>query len=258
MNYSKYLKEVLTEPGIISSCYENFHNYSFGNQLLAYDQLTARNLNLSPIAPYKKWQDLGRQVKKGEKALELLQPVPVKEKDESGKETGKVFTFFKPARKWFSYDQTEPIPGAEEYKPEVKIAEWDAELALNNLLIVEEEYSLADGNCQGYAREGFIAVNPVAEYPHKTRFHEIAHNVLGHTAEGRLQDDEKTAKNIKEVEAESTAYILCQLLGLPGAEESKGYVQHWLQSDEITDKSAQKIFAAVDKILKAGQKEAVA
>jgi hypothetical protein len=42
------------------------------------------------------------------------------------------------------------------------------------------------------------------------------------------------------------------VLGLPGLIESRGYIQSWLSGSEITDKSAQRIFGAADKILKAG------
>ena len=55
------------------------------------------------------------------------------------------------------------------------------------------------------------------------------------------------------MEAESVAYLCISLLGLPGQEESRGYIQHWLGSDKIEDKSAQKIFSAANKILKAGE-----
>jgi len=30
-----------------------------------------------------------------------------------------------------------------------------------------------DGNCQGFARKRGIAINPVAQLPHKTLFHEL-------------------------------------------------------------------------------------
>jgi len=76
--------------------------------------------------------------------------------------------------------------------------------------------------------------------------------VLGHTAENAMHDDERTPKDIREVEAESVAYILCSVLNLPGLIESRGYIQGWLSGSEITDKSAQRIFGAADKILKAG------
>jgi hypothetical protein len=49
---------------------------------------------------------------------------------------------------------------------------------LQVLNVSEEPFALADGNCQGYARQRTIAVSPLAELPHKTRFHELAHVVL--------------------------------------------------------------------------------
>jgi hypothetical protein len=59
------------------------------------------------------------------------------------------------------------------------------------------------------------------------------------------------SRNIREVEAESVALICCEALGLPGAEFSRGYIQHW--GSEIPEKSARRIFTAADKILKAGR-----
>ena len=76
--------------------------------------------------------------------------------------------------------------------------------------------------------------------------------MLGHTAE-RMTDSERTPKDIREVEAESTAYILCALLGLPGLDESRGYIQSWLNQQQLTDKSVMRIFGAANKIMTAGQ-----
>jgi hypothetical protein len=67
-----------------------------------------------------------------------------------------------------------------------------------------------------------------------------------------MSDDDRTPKDIREVEAESVAYILCSVLDLPGLTESRGYIQNCLDGSEISDKSAQRIFSAADKILKAG------
>jgi antirestriction protein ArdC len=250
IQWSEYLTEIVEQEGIISSCYRLFHEYSVGNQLLAYHQLKDRGLTLSPIASYKKWQSLGRNVKRGEKAISLLLPITIKQKDDAGEETGKVFRIFKEKANWFSLEQTE---GEEFVAPEIQ--EWNAELALKNLDIKQVKYEYANGNCQGYAKDREIAINPVAQYPHKTRFHELAHIVLGHTQEGLFADSELTPRDIKEVEAESVAYILCKTLNLAGDKESRGYVQSWLQDGEISDKSAQRIFSAADKILKAGKGE---
>jgi hypothetical protein len=70
--WSTMLKDAVNQPGVISKCYSTFHNYSIGNQILAYSQLAAREMPLAPIATYKKWSELGRQVKKGSKALALV------------------------------------------------------------------------------------------------------------------------------------------------------------------------------------------
>jgi len=39
---------------------------------------------------------------------------------------------------------------------------------------------------------------------------------------------------------------------MPGAEYCRGYIQNWLQGGVVPERSARRIFAAADKILKAG------
>jgi hypothetical protein len=68
--------------------------------------------------------------------------------------------------------------------------------------------------------------------------------------EGRLTDDDRTPKSIREVEAEGVTYILLSVLNLPGAEFSRGYIQHW--GAEISEKSSRRILTAADRVLKAG------
>jgi antirestriction protein ArdC len=248
-NFTQLLKDAVNQPGIISKCYSTFHGYSIGNQLLAYSQCIARDIPIGPIATFKTWKDLGRSVKKGEKAIALVRPVTIAKKDEAGEKTGDAFQLFVLKNQWFVLGQTE----GEDFVNEVAVPTWDKALALETLGINEEHFALANGNVQGYAQLNTIAVNPVAALPHKTRFHEIAHVVLGHTKEGLVTDSEFTPRDVREVEAEGVAYILCALLGLPGLDESRGYIQNWLQGADISDKSAQRIFSAANKILEAGQ-----
>ena len=47
--------------------------------------------------------------------------------------------------------------------------------------------------------------------------------------------------------------LVLESLGLSGSEYARGYIQHWLSGDVIPEKSAQKIFGAADRILKAGE-----
>jgi antirestriction protein ArdC len=241
------LRDAVNKPGIISKAYSAFHNYSVGNQLLAWSQCAARGVDLAPLATYKHWQALGRQVKKGSKAITLCMPVTIKKENDAGETIGAKQVFIL-KRNWFLLTDTD----GDQYAPSAPIAAWDKGKALEALNISETPFAHANGNCQGYAMGRTIAVNPVAALPHKTTFHELAHVVLGHTVEHTMSDSEQTPRDIREVEAESVAYICCSVLGLDGLLESRGYIQGWLQGQDITDKTAQRIFGAAEKILKAG------
>ena len=87
--------------------------------------------------------------------------------------------------------------------------------------------------------------------PAKTTFHELAHIELGHTSEA-VHDSEALPRSLKEVEAEAVALLCLESLGMPGVEYCRGYIQNWLAGAEIPKRSAQRIFSAADKILKAG------
>ena len=69
-----------------------------------------------------------------------------------------------------------------ELEPQV-IPEWDVKRALATLDVELIPFDSADGNCQGFARKRQIAINPLAQLPAKTLFHEAAHVLLGHTGE---------------------------------------------------------------------------
>jgi antirestriction protein ArdC len=137
----------------------------------------------------------------------------------------------------------------------------DAKRALAALAIDQIPFDSTDGNCQGFARKRQIAINPVAQLPHKTLFHELAHVVIGHTTEADFADTEKTPRNLREVEAEAVALLCCESLGVEGAAYCRGYLQNWLyqgvgfDASAIPEKTAQKIFRAADQILKAGRTE---
>ncbi len=143
-------------------------------------------------------------------------------KAEGDAKNGKTFT-----RNWFSLDQTE--------------GETYAEQVMESLHIEEKRFDMMDGNVKGYALTCSIAVNPLATLQHKTRFHELAHVVLGHTEQAECLDTEALPRHLQEVEAESTAFILCALLDLPGLAESRGYIQSWQAGQELPEKSARHI-----------------
>ena len=65
-----------------------FHAYSAGNCMLIALQCHEREIVPERVAGFRAWLKLGRCVRKGEKALRILAPVTVKERDEGGEQTG--------------------------------------------------------------------------------------------------------------------------------------------------------------------------
>jgi hypothetical protein len=254
--WSALLVEAVNKPGLIMKAYSAFHNYSIGNQLLALVQCQMRGLQPGPINTFPKWRELGRHVKRGERALMLCMPITCKRRDETTHEETKregTLTSFVYKARWFVLTQTEGV----DLQPEV-IPDWDARRALAALAIDQIPFDSTDGNCQGFARKRQIAINPVAQLPHKTLFHELAHVVIGHTVEAAFADTEKTPRSLREVEAEAVALLCCESLELEGADYCRGYLQNWLyqgvgfDASAIPEKSAQKIFRAADQIIRAG------
>jgi hypothetical protein len=161
-------------------------------------------------------------------------------------ETEVPFKRFVFRRNWFMLSQTD---GAEYQMP--AIPAWDRARALQTLSVEEIPFEMLNGNCQGYAKGRQIAINPVAQIPAKTTFHELGHIELGHTSEA-VHDSEALPRNLREVEAESVALLCLESLGMEGADYCRGYIQNWLQGATIPERSAQRIFSAADRILKAG------
>jgi antirestriction protein ArdC len=254
IQFSNLLAEALREPGIISSAYSLFHSYSIGNAIAAWSQCLARDIKPGPIATFPRWKELGRHVRKGEKAIVLCMPLTLKRERETedGETREDRFTRFVWRPNWFVLAQTDGTT-----EPEAVAAPgWEAEQALAALNIERVPFEMMDGNCQGYARKRSVAVSPLAENPVKTMLHELAHVVLGHTEVAECSDAGELTRADREVEAEGCAYICGSVIGLGGLEKSRGYLQTWLGEGTVSERSAARIFKAADAILKAGRPSA--
>ena len=275
IDYYEILDFAFNEPGIISTAYNVFYSYSARNRLLAIVQAFKLNRAVSPINTFKGWEKLGRKIKKGEKAIALFLPIIIKnKKEEFVKEEGEEInsqksdnknlkTFFVLKRKWFLYSQTEgenkinfDEHEAYKYIPNTEFKDnFDLNLVLEILKIKEEEFQNIDGNIQGYAKakERTIAINPLAEDRFKTTLHETAH-VLLHT------DNNNLKHSVKEVEAETVAYLVLSILGINKVkEESKGYIQHYLDKLNEDEKQhvSKRIIVTACNILDAGKGETI-
>src|SRR5207302_4762891 len=123
--WSALLVEAVNKPGMIMEAYSAFHTYSIGNQLLALVQCQIRGLQPGPINTFPKWKELGRIVKRGERALILCMPITRKVSDEEAQEnegeTGeRTFTSFMHKARWFVISQTI----GDEFTPP-RLPEWE-------------------------------------------------------------------------------------------------------------------------------------
>jgi N-terminal domain of anti-restriction factor ArdC len=80
ITWSDLLRDAVSTPGKLLEAYTAFHNYSVGNSLLALLQWYDRGIAPGPLNTYKGWQQIGRQVRKGEKAIVLCMPLAYKKR----------------------------------------------------------------------------------------------------------------------------------------------------------------------------------
>jgi hypothetical protein len=252
VNYNKLIQEILTSkvnnPAKI--VHFNFHNYSFSNCLLAFFQGAK-----GQIATFETWKKAGRIVKRGEKAKYLVQPFVKKNKDGKEERDQVIFAF---RNRWFSLEQTERLDGKEDFEALQAIPSFDKNKAFAKLGIEQLPYQKDPNFAFGYARKtehGFgIALNPLADVDSvsSTLFHELAHVVLGH-----LKPDCKEGHELREFEAELTSILCTKTLECKVPAEIEAYNIQYVQKfmarcENIQNKTYQRIFNAVDSILRAG------
>lgn len=263
-DWYELLDDAIKQPGELAAAHRFFHKYSLANRLLASCQLRKLGLPLTPINTFGTkdkesgvgktgWLALKRHVKQGEKAsISLIMPVPIKKKveKEDGTEESKVaFTKFMLRTAWFHLGQTE----GEDYVAEEISTEWRLDYALELLEVTEVNFefnSVVDTRL-GMAKGNTFSISPLETNPTYGRIRQLSSIVLGHTADV-LGKNVPLDLEIQQVEADTAAYLVGATLGFSGLETTRESLQAILAGKRIPDKSAQRAFAAADKILNAG------
>ncbi len=243
VDWPQMLNGALTVPGQLTDTYCRFYRYSFLNQLM----LLAQGVT-EPCASFATWIKLGRvPVRGGGRAV--LHPYPVTEVDEKTGEKKVVRTRFFPKATAFPYSQT---TGPEVEWPELPAWDWQQAYDALGVQLVPFD-GILDGNIQGLSYGNTLMVSPIAKYPAKTALHELAHLVLGHCADGPAA--ERPCRDVCEFQAEATAHPLAHELDLCewDPSESRAYIQGWLGGEDVKERDIRAVFAAVDKILRAGR-----
>ena len=236
-----------------------FRSRSFNNVLLIWEQhLAAFEQGRVPepfptyVAGYKQWQQLGRQVGKGQAGYQILAPVTGRfasanpsdpaswrrlnrgEKPKPGETVRSKMVGVRPAYVWdVSQTTGDPLPK----KPEPRLLTGEAPEGLREglarrigsegfeLLWVPHEGMIggANGLTNFETRQVAVRTNMDDAAQVKTEGHELAH-VLMH---GPDQEEARQHRGIGEVEAESVALMIGAAHGMDTSEYTIPYVAGW-------------------------------
>ncbi len=218
------------------------------------------------MAGFRSWQQRGRQVRKGEKAIRIYgysSRIVTETDPASGDEQDrKVPTF--PILSVFDISQTDPIEGHPQPEEITQLltgadpaAIYDrtaAVMTARGWTVTREPiassangYTTTDGSRRIVVD---VALEPAAAA--KTMIHEAAHALM-HAPELVGPEARKDLhRGRMEVEAESVAYVLAGLLGLDTSAYSVGYIAGWAEghTDTITE-TAKAVLATVHELAEA-------
>jgi len=204
------------------------HQYSTGNILL----IMLAKPDATFVAGFNKWKSMGRWVRKGEHGIPILAPVLVKEEEDGAEQ--KRLAGFKTVHV-FDISQTEgqDLPEPPDWKSPEKNEELNQRLiqfANHNGITVE--FVDLERDTQGVSMGGKIIIDPSAGT--KTLIHEIAHELM------HKDEDNHQSLAIKELEAESVAYVVSKHFGIGGL-NSPNYIA-------LHDASASEMFSQMERI----------
>ncbi|MFC2053488.1 ArdC-like ssDNA-binding domain-containing protein [Chloroflexota bacterium] len=188
----------------LDSC-AKFHRYSPQNVWL----ILMACPHATKVAGFKRWRTMGRYVKKGEKGIPILAPILVKDGNGHGDEKETLVGF----KVVYIFDlcQTdgEPLPEPPNWKsPEQCAFLTDRLIEFAKRKGITVDFKELAGDIQGVSRGGSIVVSLTAGV--KTLAHEIAHELM-HQGNERSPD-----KSIRELEAESVAYVVSKYFRMDG------------------------------------------
>lgn len=237
-------------------------NYSFKNVLLIKAQLSTARY----VASFKRWKELNRTVRRGEKAIRILAPKIKKEKDEvTGEENSELVGFIGVPVFDVSQTEGEPLP-IDQVKLSLAGASAEAELIFN----WTEKLATADGCTiqigDGNGANGYyvpalhkIVVHSELSPNHKakTAVHELVHSRLHRYLPSSAEERESVAEGV--------AYIVCTYFGLDTSEYSFQYVRGWssdngkslLKYGEIIQKTAAKLIGEYESLASNASAECV-
>lgn len=213
----------------------NFHQYSLYNQIILWFA------GCSQVAGYKKWKELDRTVKKGEKAIWILAPwfkkVNKEKEEDQEKQKEILHGFFSVPVFDISQTEGEPVKRGLTTSSDIDFEELRKATEKAGWIVVFKALEIAKG---GYVTSdnGEITLNSNLDELENTGtlVHEWVHKELKHPNNG-------IPPRVAEQQAETATYLVCKVLGIE--RKSVFYLKGWGLSDNIL-----KDFGKVDKVVK--------
>jgi hypothetical protein len=202
--------------------YSKFHQYSIYNIfciMMAFPQATQ-------VAGFQRWRSMGRFVRKGEKGIPILAPILFKE-DPDDPDSDKVLRGFKVVYVYdISQTDGEDLPEPPNWKSPERNKELEEKLIrFANKREIQVSIVNLGGETQGVSKGGVIEIDPSAGT--KTLIHEIALELM-HRDENRQTDS-----HLRELEAESVAFVVCKHFGLEISSSPNYIALHRANSEMI-------------------------
>lgn len=204
-----------------------FHRYSLNNQLL----ILAQRPDATCVAGYRAWQRLGRQVKRGERAIAIFAPTTRRIPQEDSDEPKRVVVGFRVAGV-FDITQTEGEPLPELALPDVGIPD---DGLLDRLIDLAgtaghpvQLVDTADPGVRGWFTPATGQICLVSTYSRASQTRTLLHE-LAHARDPLLAQHDRAES---ELVAESSAYIIgTGRFGLDMEDASALYVASWSGGD---------------------------
>ena len=222
-----------------------FHHYSFGNTMLIFMQCP----NATHVAGYHDWRrNFGRQVKRGERGITILAPCPYRRKEEveEAASDGSPATSVQWVQRMgfrtvtvFDVSQTEGKPLPELAKKLTgDAAQYESMVAaLRSIspypISMESFPGGAYGCCNFVERRSLVQPDMSQIQTIKTMIHEVSHAKL-HAPEKTEELPQHKQRFVREMEAESVAYVVCRHFGIDTSDYSFGYVAGWSRGRELS------------------------
>lgn len=216
-----------------------FHNYSFSNVMLILSQMPES----TRVAGIKTWNEMGRKVRKGSKAIKILAPyfknkeiiVKDKETGEEEKQIKQVLVGFYVVNV-FDVSQTEgkPLPKiCEELKEgsEEALLILDAMKKVITIPVSERNTGTAKGYFNPMKNEIVLSDKASESQKAKTIIHEYIHS-LNEAKDSKIKHTRQEA----ELVAESVAFIVCDYFGFDTSDYSFAYLVSWSRGGKDIEK----------------------